>query len=121
MFISRNKEISYCVRVRAHTECICNQVHLHIVFVLLYSVCSSLNVTVTSFFFCAWTSINLLRISYVLFYFNVTQRRRVREREEKRVVTPIASRTFPRKLKLTLKNLWLWLDHLLFPTSGRLV
>ena len=66
----------------------CNQVHLQIVFVLLYSVCRSVSVL---------SCVDVIQsVTYVLrvVIFDVTKRRGERERERKREAKPTASRRY---------------------------
>ena len=68
-----------------------NQVHLHIVFVLLYSVCRSV-------FFCVdviHSFTHVLRVDIL----DVTKTGGVRERERKREAIPSASRRYHKKKK----------------------
>ena len=57
--------------------------HLHIVFVLLYSVCHSVNVTSISFFY-VWTSCNCIIILLRAIILDVTKRHRESARKSER-------------------------------------
>ena len=61
----------------------CNRVHLHIVFVFLYSVCHSVHVTSISFF-CVWTSCHCIIILLRAIILDVTKRHRESARKSGR-------------------------------------
>ena len=99
----------------------CNRVYLHIVFVLLYSVCHSVNITSISFFY-VWTSCNCIIILLGAIILDVTKRHRESARKsERRHQLPLVHAIEKKKeknkrKKKKLKNLWLGFVCCLLPT-----
>ena len=107
----------------------CNRMHLHIVLVLLYTVCLSVSLAFSSFGCWGWggggimTSFHCFN-TYVLRdnILDVTERRCARKKkkkEKKREATPPVSRRYHQKR--IMKQEYLAVARLLLPTCDRLL